>query len=93
MYDISDDKVRKYVADFLLREGMTRVQRSVFIGKRPVRAYRELADKLHGINAMYTNWDSILVMPVPEEKMRAMRVIGLNLDLRVLLTRPNVVVI
>ena len=93
MYDISDDKVRKYVADFLLREGMTRIQKSVFLGKRPVRAYRELSRKLEEMNAMYANKDSILILPVPEEKVGAMRVIGLDLNVRMVLARPNVLVI
>ena len=93
MYDITDDKVRKYVADFLLREGMVRIQKSVFLGKRPVKAYRTLADKLREINGMYANHDSILVMPVPEEKAYRMRVIGVDLDVRMVLARPNVLVI
>ncbi len=93
MYDISDNKVRKYVADFLLREGLTRIQKSVFLGKRPVRAYRELSRKLKEINGMYSNHDSILILPVPEDKMMRMRVIGEQLDVRMVLHRPNVLII
>ena len=93
MYDITDDRVRKYVADFLLREGMVRIQKSVFLGKRPVKAYRMLADKLHEINGMYANYDSILVMPVPEDKAYRMRVIGVDLDVRMVLARPNVLIV
>lgn len=93
MYDISDDKVRKYVSDFLLREGLVRIQKSVFLGKRPVRAYRELSGKLREINEMYDNWDSILVLPVPEDKMMRMHVIGEDLDVRLVLSRPNVLIV
>ncbi len=93
MYDISDDKVRRYVSDFLLREGLTRIQKSVFLGKRPVAAYRTLADKLKAMNAMYRNEDSILVMPLPEDKAYRMRVIGLDLDVRMVLARPNVIIV
>lgn len=93
MYDISDDKVRRYVSDFLLREGLTRIQKSVFLGKRPVAAYRILADKLKEMNAMYRNEDSILVMPLPEDKAYRMRVIGLDLDVRMVLARPNVIIV
>lgn len=92
-YDISDDKVRRYVADYLLREGLTRMQKSVFIGKRPVAAYRELARRLKEANALYANEDSIVVVPIPEDKAYRMRVIGTEFDVRLALARPNVIVV
>lgn len=92
-YDISDDKVRRYVADYLLREGLTRLQKSVFLGKRPVAAYRELSRKLEAINGMYANEDSIMVLPIPEDKAYRMRVIGLQFDVRLALARPNVIIV
>ena len=92
-YDISDDKVRRYIADFLLREGLTRMQKSVFIGKRPVAAYRELSRRLEEANGLYANEDSIVVLPVPEDKAYRMRVIGTRFDVRLALARPNVIVV
>jgi CRISPR-associated endonuclease Cas2 len=93
MYDIEDHKVRNHVAKYLKKQGCTRLQKSIFLGSGSIKLYREIADTLAEVNALYTNGDSILVLPVTKESMTQLNVIGKDLDYKMVVAPPNVLII
>ncbi len=75
IYDISDDKLRQRVADFLKSKGFTRVQKSAFVGrslpaiKVEVEAgLRRLIKGQQGVN--------IQIYPIPPSSFNRRVVIG-----------------
>lgn len=93
MYDIEDNKIRGHVSKYLIRNGCLRMQKSVFIGNVPHKKYREIADTLEEVNAMYSNGDSILVLPVTRETIAQLQVIGKDLNYKMATEPPNVLII
>ena len=83
MYDISSNKVRGIIAKFLLNRGCTRVQKSIFMASLPSETINDISQKLIDIQKMYDNNDSILIVPLSDDYARAMKIIGqeVNLDL------------
>ncbi len=49
IYDISDDDIRKKVADLLLQYGFKRIQYSAFIGRLPSYLLKDLVAKLRKV--------------------------------------------
>ncbi len=90
MYDIEDNKIRNHIAKYLIKKGCMRVQKSIYLAKSSSSIYHEIADTLTDINAMYKNNDSIFLLPVPEDKLRHMRIIGKNVDVELVTKPPNV---
>ena len=90
MYDIEDDKIRNHVAKYLIKKGCMRVQKSIYLAKSSSAIYQKIADTLLEINSMYKNNDSIFLLPVPEDKLRHMRIIGKNVDVEFVTDPPNV---
>lgn len=89
MYDITSDKVRKLVAKYLLAKGCTRVQKSIFLADLPSDIYRRISDDLTAIQSMYDNSDSILVVPLSVDYVNAMRIIGQNISLDLILKNKS----
>jgi CRISPR-associated endonuclease Cas2 len=92
MYDIEDHKVRHHVAKYLKKQGCTRVQKSIFLGNASMKLYREIGDTLREVNSLYTNGDSIMVLPVTKESMVQLSVIGKDLDYNMVVSPPNVLI-
>jgi CRISPR-associated protein Cas2 len=93
MYDIEDHKVRRHVANYLKRNGCLRMQKSVFIGQATQKTYQSIAHTLAEINAMYQNGDSILVLPITQETITRLQVIGKEVNYRMVTNPPRVVII
>ncbi len=89
MYDITNNRIRTKVAEYLEEKGCVRVQKSIFLGQLERRVYREIQETLHTIQSSYDNNDSIFFVPVSEDEIRAMRVIGENIDMKFVLGRQN----
>ncbi|MDX2246568.1 MAG: CRISPR-associated endonuclease Cas2 [Bacteroidia bacterium] len=89
MYDITHNGVRKKVADYLEEKGCRRVQKSIFIGELERRTYREIQEALHTLQETYENDDSIFFVPVSEDELKAMRIIGREIDISLILSRGN----
>ena len=70
MYDIESDKVRRLVVKYLIREGCTRIQKSIFLADRPVATYNKIKSDLAEVQAVYDNEDSIIVLPVTTDYLR-----------------------
>lgn len=85
MYDIESDKVRRLVVKYLIREGCTRIQKSIFLADRPVATYNKIKSDLAEVQAVYDNEDSIIVLPVTTDYLRMMKVIGKNIDVDIIM--------
>ncbi len=89
MYDIENDKIRNHIAKFLIRKGCTRVQKSIFLADTQRQIYSEIHQTLKEVQEVYDNHDSIFLVPIASDDLRAMKVIGENLDLDLTLGNKN----
>ncbi len=89
MYDIENNKVRNHISKYLLRKGCIRVQKSVFVAESDRKRYDELNTTLREVQAMYENEDSIFFVPVSVDEIRAMKIIGKNIDFSMVIDTPN----
>lgn len=89
MYDITSNRVRTSIAKFLLKKGCTRVQKSIFMADMPSDEVQDIAQKLSEIQKMYDNNDSILIVPLSEDYARAMKIIGQDVDIDLILHSKN----
>jgi len=69
MYDIEDDRIRRYVSEACLDFGLERIQYSVFRGKLNRNKREELLMRLTDILSDYPG--KILIQPMCEEDFRA----------------------
>lgn len=74
---------------FLLKKGSTRVQKSIFMADMPSDEVQDIAQKLTEILKMYDNNDSILIVPLSEDYARAMKIIGQEVDIDLILHSKN----
>lgn len=84
MYDIEDDKVRRYVVRYLERRGCMRIQKSIFLANQTVETFNEIKSDLEEVQGVYENQDSILVVPITVDYLNAMKVIGHNVNFDVI---------
>lgn len=89
MYDITSNKVRTLIAKFLLKKGCIRIQKSIFMADMPSDEVQDIAQKLTEIQKMYDNNDSILIVPLSEDYARAMKIIGQDVDIDLILHSKN----
>lgn len=89
MYDISSNKVRAIISKFLLNKGCTRVQKSIFMASLPSETIKDISQKLIDIQKMYDNNDSILIVPLSDDYVRAMKIIGQEVNLDLILHDKN----
>lgn len=89
MYDIEDNKVRTLIAKYLLEKGCIRIQKSVYMAKTDGKVYREVKQALKEIQECYENSDSILLVPVPVNTPGSMEIIGKDIQIDLLIDKPN----
>ena len=75
-YDIENDKVRSHIAKFLIRNGLKRIQKSVFLGNLHPSTYQVIQMKLQEVQENYKNEDSIWIVPMHSDQMNNTCVIG-----------------
>lgn len=84
MYDIESNKVRRLVSDYLLRQGCSRIQRSIFLAEASTELYEQIKADLTEVQTAYENADSIIVLPVTTDYLRQMKVIGKHIAVDVI---------
>jgi CRISPR-associated protein Cas2 len=89
MYDIESDKVRNQVVKYLIRKGCMRIQKSIFLADLEHESYIQIKDDLAAVQACYENSDSIIVCPISTDYLRALRIIGKNVDIDIVLKNKN----
>lgn len=89
MYDITDDKVRREIANYLITAGCTRIQKSVYLIKTANARFDEIHTTLSEVNELYANQDSIILVPVNSADVRGMKLIGQNVDIQLITDPPT----
>lgn len=89
MYDIESNKVRYNVAKYLIKQGCTRIQKSIFLADLNNTTYQKIRDDLTEIQALYENDDSIIVCPVSTDVISNMKVIGRNINVDIITNSMN----
>lgn len=89
MCDIEDNKVRYQISKYLLKKGCFRVQRSIFLADLSIDIYRQIQNDLTEVQSFYENNDSILIVPVSNELLQAMRIIGQQIDIEIITGNKN----
>jgi CRISPR-associated endonuclease Cas2 len=89
MYDIENNKIRNHIAKYLLQKGCVRVQKSIFLADTERQTFGEIHETLREVQELYDNHDSILLVPVSTDQMRAMKIIGENIDFDIVLKNKN----
>ncbi len=93
MYDIENDKVRRYLSKYLERKGCVRIQKSIFLAETSHKVYKEIGDNLREVQEAYNNHDSIYLVPVSSEQIRAVRIIGQGFDGELFTNPPGTLII
>ncbi len=88
-YDITSNKIRKKVSDYLEAMGCMRIQKSVFLGQIDKRSFKEIQDTIWELQQSYENEDSIIFLPVSESELLGMRLIGQEIDMSFVLGRQH----
>jgi len=78
LYDIVDDKSRTRVAKACKQAGLSRVQKSVFLGKLNFNRLDELSEKC--LSLIDENTDSVYVFPFCQNDFRKIKVHGQGFD-------------
>ncbi|MCF0201283.1 MAG: CRISPR-associated endonuclease Cas2 [Bacteroidales bacterium] len=89
MYDIENNKVRRYVVKYLEKQGCVRVQKSIFLADLDHGKYEQIKSDLAEVQATYENHDSILVVPISTDYLQAMKIIGQNISVDVITHSRN----
>jgi CRISPR-associated protein Cas2 len=89
MYDIENNKIRTQVAKYLISKGCVRVQKSVFLAELKRSLYMEIVNTLKEINSMYDNHDSLFFVPIGEDILNNMKIVGQNIDFELITDLPN----
>lgn len=89
MYDIESNKVRSHVVKYLERQGCHRVQKSIFLADLPNEKYEKIRSDLAEVQACYENDDSIIVVPISTDYLKAMSIIGKNINVDVIMKNKN----
>jgi CRISPR-associated protein Cas2 len=89
MYDIENNRVRNQVVKYLIRNGCMRIQKSIFLADLEHEKYAQIKDDLAAVQSCYENDDSIIVCPISADYLRALRIIGKNIDIDIVLKNKN----
>ena len=89
MYDITSNKVRRNVVKYLERSGCMRIQKSIFLANLPSEKYQEIKEDLTIIQQMYENEDSIIICPISQDILKAMKIIGKNINIDIITRSKN----
>lgn len=89
MYDIESNKVRREIAKYLLDKGCFRIQRSIFLASADRMIYEQIKTDLAEVQSLYDNHDSIILCPISTDEMRAMKVIGQQLNIDIITQTNN----
>lgn len=89
MYDIRSNKVRRLISNFLINKGCYRVQKSIFLAETHIEVYNSIKKTLTNIQEAYDNQDSILVVPINNDLLRSMKIIGKELNIDIMSNNKN----
>lgn len=91
LYDIENNKIRGYIAKYLLEQGCIRIQKSVYLAHLTIAKFDELHQTLVEINEIYDNEDSIILVPLNISDARSMKLIGKEVNVDQIVDPPNTI--
>jgi len=80
MYDIAENKARNKIAKKCKKYGLTRVQKSIFLGRLDTNRFDELAELC--LDLMDEDTDSVYLFPFCQDDFRRIQVLGQGFDKR-----------
>ena len=80
MYDIENNKIRHQISKYLIKKGCIRIQKSIFLAEAERNKYQEIHKTLKEVQEVYENHDSILFIPISVDELRAMKMVGHQID-------------
>ncbi len=89
MYEIESDKVRNQIVKYLIKNGCTLIQKSIFLADLPIATYEMIRNDLTEVQACYENNDSILIVPISTDLLQSMKVIGQSIDVDIIIRNKN----
>lgn len=89
MYDIEDNRVRLQIANYLIKKGCFRIQKSIFLADLPKDIYDSIKADLIEVQACYENSDSIVVVPISTDYLQSMKIIGKSIDINLISKNKN----
>lgn len=89
MYDIENDKIRTQIAKYLIKKGCQRVQKSIFLSDSSRERFNEIHNTIREVQEVYDNNDSVLIVPVSVDQLQAMKIIGQQIELDLILGNKN----
>ncbi len=89
-YDITDNRLRKKIADYLEEKGCCRVQKSVFMAEFHRKHFQLIHESFNRLNNALGPSDSILMIPLSETEINRLKMIGRQLDMEWVLDREKV---
>ena len=89
-YDITRNKLRTKIADYLQERGCRRVQKSVFMGELHRKHFKLLYQTLQDISDALEENDTIIMMPVSEGNVQSMKMLGQEVNMSFTLSREKV---
>jgi len=94
-YDITDNKLRKKIADTLIHFGLARAQLSVFIGYVAAPHYTKMKEEImEKIDEEKSDTDSIIFLDLHQDQIKKMIIFGqLQADANYILNIGNTIVI
>ncbi len=89
MYDIENDKVRREIAKYLLKQGCVRIQKSVYLASLRPEQFKSIFETLTEVQSYYDQVDSILLVPINISDARSMKIIGKDIQVETIIDPPN----
>ncbi len=92
MYDIENNKVRNHIAKYLKKKGCVRVQKSIFLASTERTRFDEIHRTIREVQEVYDNFDSIFLVPVSVDEIRAMKIIGQSINYELVIGNKNTLI-
>ncbi len=78
MYDITENKIRSRISKTCKKYGLTRVQKSIFLGRLDTNRFDELAENC--LDLIDEDTDSVYLFPFCQDDFRRIQVLGQGFD-------------
>lgn len=92
-YDVSNNKLRTLLSKFLLKQGLLRVQKSVFVGNLSPSKFHKVKTALKEIAELYDGTDSYIFLPISKDNLIKMQIAGRNFSIDQFKDRKSIEII
>ena len=81
LYDISDNRLRLEISNYLMECGFQRIQKSVFLGTLKAKSYKKMTEALNKLRLVLEDQDTILCLPLTLSGIHGVNMIGKEINL------------